>query len=172
MGKFQQYMFYKNNRIIVVFDAGPFFYPSCQWHGAVEVWYAGQDQTADDFLKKWLTKHQGLDVLLVSSDREVRNWAQALQLSSISSQDFYTLFSDSLKQEEKSLVLLQQTMHKTKAEEHIDAQLDLLLEQSSRNLVLEVVKNEYNEDNSKVRIRNGKKTSKIDKAILRKINKI
>jgi len=169
MSTFQQYMHYRGNRIIVVFDAGPSYYPSSDWYGAVEVLYAGQDQTADDLLKKWLSKHCGLEVLLVSSDREIRDWAENLQLPSISSQDFNRVFVEVMKHEERQLVTFQQTMYKTKTDASADDNLDALMELGSRNLVSGMTKNEYDEN---IRIRDGKKASKADKSAMKKINKI
>lgn len=169
MGKFQQYMHYRGNRIIMVFDAGPSYYPSSEWYGAVEVLYAGQDQIADDLLKKWLLKHRGLEVLLVSSDREIRDWAENLQLASISSQDFNRVFVDVMKREERQLSSFQQTMYKTKEDDCQDDFLDALMEMGSRDLVSGIIKNEYAEN---IRVRDGKKASKTDKAAMKKIHKI
>lgn len=166
---FQQYMQFRGNRIIVAFDAGPSYYPSCEWYGTVEVLYAGQDQTADELLKKWLSKHQGLEVLLVSSDREIRDWAEKLHLVSISSQDFNRVFVDVMKHEQRQLTCLQQTMHKMKSNVNSDSDLDALMEQGSRNLVPGITKNEYD---GNIRIRDGKKASKADKTAMKKINKI
>jgi len=166
---FQKYIHLRGNEVVLVFDAGPSFYPTIERHGSVEVVYVGQHQTADDFLKNWLVKKQDSDVLLVTSDREIRNWADTLHVASVSSQDFNRLFVDVMKHEERQLGVLQQTMYKTKMHRASDAALDDLMEQGSRDLVGGNIKTEYE---GVFRVRDGKKASKTDKSIMKKINKI
>jgi len=166
---FQKYIHLRGNEVVLVFDAGPSFYPTIERHGAVEVVYAGQHQTADDFLKSWLVKKQDCDVLLVTSDREIRSWADTLHVASVSSQDFNRLFVDVMKHEQRQQVVLQQTMYKTKVHKVSDAALDDLMELGSRDLVGSNIKTEYE---GVFRVRDGKKVSKADRSIMKKINKI
>lgn len=166
---FQEYIHLRGNELVLVFDAGPSLYPTVEHHGAVEVVYAGQHQTADDFLKKWLVKKQGCDVLLVTSDRDIRNWADTLRVTSISSQDFSRVLASVMQHEQRQLVVLQQTMYKTKEHNASDAALDDLMELGSRGLVSGNFKVEYE---GLVRVRDGKKASKADKSVMKKIDKI
>jgi hypothetical protein len=116
-----------------------------------------------------LSKKQGADVLLVTSDREIRDWGEVLHVSSISSQDFHRLFVDVMKHEERQMGVLQQTMHKTKSHNKSDNMLDVLMEQGSRNLIPGQMKIEYE---CQIRVRDGKKASKVDKLVMKKIDKI
>ena len=113
--------------------------------------------------------HASQDILLVTSDRQIRDHAQNLQVVSISSQDFHKVFSLVIKQEHAREQVMQQTIHKTKSDEHNDQSLDQLMEQASRSLVAAQDKNEYD---TVVRIRDGTKASKADKQIMKKIDKI
>lgn len=167
---FQNYMNRRGNSIILVFDAGPSFYQSKEMHGGVEVIYAGHSQTADDVLKIWLERNAGQDVLLVTSDRQIRNHALNLGVFSISSQDFYKVFSSVIKQEEMVEQRFEQTIHKTKqTNDGLEFDLDQLMEQGSRGLVAQDVESEYD---TVVRIRDSSKMSKADRQIMKKIDKI
>jgi predicted RNA-binding protein with PIN domain len=167
---FQKYLFFRGNQIIMVFDAGPSFFESNDRHGSVDVWYAGQHQTADDWIKNWLTKNKHKDILLVSSDREIRDWADSLSVVSLSSQDFYKILHSVVKEEELEQKIQMQSLHKTKENEAADTYLDNLMEIGSRNIVSVYKENEYTQDIE--RTPKNKQDSKSDKAVLRKINKI
>jgi predicted RNA-binding protein with PIN domain len=167
---FQNYMILRGNKIILVFDAGPFFNQTREVHGGVEIIYAGHSQSADDVLKIWLERNVGQDILLVTSDRQVRDYGLNLNVVSISSQDFYKVFKSVMHQEEIIEQKFMQTVHKTKVdEEKVDFDLDALMEQASRNLVADNFKNEYPEP---VRIRDNVKVGKADRKIMKKIDKI
>ena len=167
---FQNYMKLRGNKIILVFDAGPFFYQTRELHGAVELIYAGHEKTADDVLKIWVERNVGQDILLVTSDRQVRDHALNLSVVSISSQDFYKVFKSVMNQEELVEQKFSKTLHKMKKDDDQNALgLDQLMEQASRNLVAGQFKNEYAEP---VRIRENSKMSKTDRQIMKKIDKI
>lgn len=167
---FQSYMKLRGNKIILVFDAGPFFYQTREVCGGVEVVYAGHEKTADDVLKIWIDCNVGQDVLLVTSDRQIRNHASNLDVVSISSQDFYKVFKSVMSREEIVEQKVSKTLHKMKKDDGVvDFDLDQLMEQNSRNLVAEQFKNEYSEQ---VRIRENSKMSKADRQIMKKIDKI
>ena len=166
----EKYVYYRGNQIIVVFDAGPYLFASSDRYGSVEVWYAGQYQTADDWIKAWLLKNKEKDLLLVSSDREIRNCADGLNLVSISSQEFFKIFNAVLEQEEHQEDILIQSVHKTKKDENSDDYLDHLMEAGSRSIVSVHKENEYTHGIQ--RTSKDKRTSKSDKFFLKKINKI
>lgn len=184
--QFQSYMSLRGNKIILVFDAGPFFYQTRDVRGGVEVIYAGHEKTADDVLKIWLERNAGQDILLVTSDRQVRDHALNLNVVSISSQDFYKVFKSVMQQQEVAEQKFTKTLHKMKKDDDAnsrvssrilaqdpevtnDQNLDQLMEQASRNLVADQFKNEYTEP---VRIREHTKMSKADRQIMKKIDKI
>ena len=167
---FEKYIYFRGNQIMVALDAGPYLFASFEKHGAIEVWYAGQHQTADDLIKNWLTKHKQKDVLLVTSDREVRDFADDLGVVSISSQEFYKILDSVIDEEEHQQEIQMQSLHKTKQAESSDVYLDNLMEMGSRDIVSVYKENEYTQEME--RTSKSKHTPKSDKAFLKKINKI
>jgi predicted RNA-binding protein with PIN domain len=167
---FQKYLSFRGNQIVIVFDAGPSFFESHDKHGSVEVWYAGQYQTADDWIKKWLTKNRHKDILLVSSDREIRDWADSLSVVSLSSQEFYQILHNVVQEEELEQKVQMQSLHKTKEDEAVDTYLDNLMEMGSRSIVSVYKENEYTQGVE--RTPKHKKNSRTDRVVLKKINKI
>ena len=168
---FQDYVDYRGNKIIIVLDAGPYTFQSYQKHGSVDVWYSGQYQTADDWIKNWLLKNKHKDILLVSSDREIRDFADGLNIVSIVSQEFYKIVDNLIEESKKEYIKeSSQVFIKTKGYESSDRYLDSLMEMGSRDIVSVYKENDYTQKvdrNSK-----SKQESKIDKIFLKKINKI
>lgn len=168
--RFKDYMKLRGNKIILVFDAGPFFYQTSEMRGGVQVVYAGHSQTADDVLKIWLERNADQDVLLITSDRQIRDHGLNLGVLSISSQDFYKVFNSVMQQEEIVEQKFAKTVFKTKVGgEKSDFDLDQMMEQASRSLVASDFKKEYDEP---VRVRDNAKISKSDRQIMKKIDKI
>lgn len=169
IGQFETYQKKRKNRVLIVLDAGPSFYPSCEKIRSIEICYSGQHQTADDWIKVWLDKNKQKDVLLVSSDREIRAWAHQVGVVSISSQDFYKIFKEVLQEHEIIEQASDLTLYKTKEYESSDFYLDALMESASLDLSLIASKED---DKDQDFLRSNKKVSKSDKSLLKKIDKI
>jgi hypothetical protein len=170
IAKFEQYMQKRANKVLLIFDAGPSFFASCEKIGSVEVCWAGQHQTADDWIKSWLEKNNQKDILLVSSDREIRSWAHLLKVVSISSQDFYKIFHEVLQEQEHKEQVPDFRAYKTKCDEPSDEFLDALM--GSVRIDIQLVGNKYQQDEQEQSLGNTKKVSKSDKSLLKKIYKI
>jgi len=184
---FKEYVRVRHNPIVLIFDAGPGYYPSTQRHGGVTVMYAGQQQTADDVIKIWLKAHPGADALLVSSDRELCHCADDVRVTSVGSYDFYKIFNHVMQQEERFEQKIVQTVHKatknlssigltqglSNKNSHDDLDqledLDRIMEEGSRGLIKGKIIKEHD---APPRVRGGKKVSKPDKHLMRKIDKI
>ncbi|MBI2352624.1 NYN domain-containing protein [Candidatus Dependentiae bacterium] len=164
---FQKYMKVRSNRIVLVFDAGPSLFASHFFHENIEIFYSGQKQTADDIIKKWLEKNKMLDIFLVTSDREIRDFAATLNIASVNSLDFYKAFHKTMQEEERLQNKISKTIYKMSDFESDD--LDNLMEESTRYLMHEDLKRD---DARMIRIRNGKKIAKQDKKILKKLEKV
>lgn len=164
--RFKDYVRLKANRIVLVFDAGPYMVPSDETYGNVTVVYSGQKYSADDIIKQWLVKNRDVDVLLVTSDREIRDFASEIDIASVGSDDFYKIFERVMHQELIYEQKVMHTLHKTSTVDSLE--LDELMERSSRFLGKDVSREEVDP----IRIRNGKKISKQDKRILKKLEKI
>jgi len=167
--RFQEYVQVRHNKVVVVFDAGPYFFQMQEMVGLVEVWYSGQSQSADDLLKNWLQKNKNSDLLLVTSDRDVRQWAELLNILSINSQDFYKIFTDVMQREQVQNKAFHASIFKTKKNDPFDEKLDFLMDQGSKNLVQDIIKNG---PSNSIRLSNRKKISKLDSLIMKKIDKI
>ena len=63
----------KSHRIIVVFDGGPGGVPSWDNVGNILVIYAGARESADSRIVRLAKEHRSKEVLVISSDREVRD---------------------------------------------------------------------------------------------------
>ena len=165
--RFKEYADKRHNQVILVFDAGPGDYKSSDRFGDVIVMYSGQMQSADDVIKDWLSDRRGQDILLVTSDREICDYANRIDIVSVGSQDFYRIFEHVMGQEEEYEQQVAQAIHKT-TEQELEG-LDKLMEVGSRNLVKEQI---HRDETMDIRVRNGKKASREDKRLLRKIEKI
>ena len=155
---FKKYTRLKTNKVVLVFDAGPYICQSDEIHENVTIIYSGQKQSADDVIKTWLANHRGVDVLVVTSDREIRNFASGIDILSVASDDFYNIFVRVMHCEETYEQKIKHTLHKTTMVESLE--LDELMEKSSRFLGQGFMSRE---DLGPIRIRNGKKVSKQDK---------
>lgn len=165
--KFKEYVRLKNNSIVLVFDAGPSIYQSDDVFGKVTVIYSGQKQSADDVIKAWLMKWRDIESMVVTSDREIRDFASAINVVSVGSDDFHKIFKRVMHREIRYEQSLVHTLHKVSDVESLE--LDDLMEKSSRFLGQDFL---TRDDIGPIRIRNGKKISKQDKQVLKKLEKI
>lgn len=157
----------QSNELVLVFDGGQDPYEVEENYKHVTLFHSGFMQSADDIIKKKLKMYQGFDILLVTSDRELRQSAKQYQIESLGSMEFYRIFQDVMKLYDKKEVIVAQTIHKTTANENLD--VDALMEFGSRLLVakdqdkhIKVVMRHHDEPGN----------SKKDKKLLKKIMKI
>jgi len=163
---FEEYALLRGHDLIVDFD-GVEDDEFDQKYDRVTIYYSGPFQTADYLITKKLQALRGGDLLLVTSDRELRQHAKKLDIESIGSVDFYELMKNVMKQKEQSVAIIAQTIHKTCQQD--DPYLDSLMEKSSRILV----QKEQDKKNINFKLYNDKKyCAKKDKKLLKKIVKI
>jgi len=167
IASFKRYTQLRNNQILLVFDAGPYEQRFDEHFGHVTVMYSGQKKSADHVMQDWLSKNRDVDVLVVTSDREIRDFASNINIVSVGSQDFYRIFTQVMQREISYEQKIMHTLHKTTTESILG--LDELMEKSSRFLGQNTV---CREDIGLIRIRDGKKVSKQDRRILKKLEKI
>lgn len=167
---FKKYAVMRKNQIILVFDAGPGYYPSTHKHGGVIVMYAGQQQLADDVIKTWLRANMGADALLISSDRDVRYCADECEIPSVASYDFYKIFNYVINQQYRFQEKISHAINKSK-DSSASSEIDQIMEEGSRGLVASKV-NEHSYALGMPMPKGGKKIAKIDKKLMRKVNKI
>ncbi|HSC24929.1 MAG TPA: NYN domain-containing protein [Candidatus Babeliales bacterium] len=87
----------KGHKIVIVFDGGPHEWPFKESINKVTVVYSGIHDSADDYIKSYVDAHRAKDLLLVSSDRELNQWAERYTIPSIDSVSFHQLVVQELK---------------------------------------------------------------------------
>ncbi len=151
----------KKHKIVVVFDGGPYQWPHKELVNGIKVIYSGARETADEIIMKYLADHKTKDLLLISSDNELNQFASKHDVVSIGSDDFYQLFKEGLQGAGER--------EETVAVDLDDAELDLdaVMEQAS-----EVVpRKEEDVTPSKVRLPSPR-SSKKDRLLLKKLKKL
>jgi len=165
---FKKYAQYRpSNELILIFDGGQDPYEVEQDSKHITVFHSGFRQSADEVIKKKLQLYQGYDVLLVTSDRELRQYGKQYQIESLGSMEFYKIFQDVISLKDKKEMIVAQKIHKTSPDENLD--VDALMEFGSRLLV---AKDQDKNIKIVMRHQNENGNSKKDKKLLRKIVKI
>ena len=164
---FQQYVLLRENQAILVFDGGFDLYEDDYDYDHLTIMYSGQMHTADDVIKRILKERQGRDVLLVTSDRDICDYASQCNIESIGSVDFYEILQEVMMQQKQKKEKVSQGAHKTT--DRSNDYIDDLMEEGSRVLEKKIQDQEVD---FIVRIRDHKKISKKDRRLLKKIAKI
>lgn len=86
----------RGNKMVIVFDGGPYELPHKDRMHGVTVVHSGVHSNADEYIKGYLNTLQAQDIILVSSDNELIAHAAALKIPSIGSFSFYELIKKAL----------------------------------------------------------------------------
>ena len=86
----------KGHAIVVVFDGGVFNGPSREMYDGVLVYYSGKGRSADDVIVDYAKENVGKEMLLVSSDRELRARCKRYNVDSIGVKSFESIFKEVL----------------------------------------------------------------------------
>lgn len=163
--KLNNYAHTKNLELIIVFDAGPYSWPMCEKVSKLlEVVYSGVQESADDYIKKYVEAHKNRDILLITSDRELVTHARRHGIDALGSHEF----ADFLHANE-SPVMHGGSIHNQRAHKMIHSahkELDFLME---KLFVPQLI--EENEADLKYG-KNKNKLSKIERKVLKKIKKL
>ncbi len=79
----------KKHTMIVVFDGGEFRWPVQETHKGITIIYAGSHHTADEAIIAYIKRNLGRSMLLVSSDRQLRDEAAHYGVELLHARDFY-----------------------------------------------------------------------------------
>lgn len=112
--------------IVLVFDGGSYGATARERIGVIVIIYSGAKESADAIIMQRLAELKGRDVLMVSSDRQLRKQAAHMGFHSIGSMEFYTLLieqQESSVPEQKGGVLIKMTTNE-------NPELDELMAQS------------------------------------------
>lgn len=86
----------KSLDVKLVFDGGAFGMPDRERMGAIEVIFTGARETADEWIIRFVEKNKGLELAIVSSDRELVSIAKEHNLLSVKAKEFKELLFDAL----------------------------------------------------------------------------
>lgn len=157
----------KGHKIIIVFDGGPYEWPFKESKKIVTVVYSGNHESADDYIKEYVEAHREKDLLLVSSDTELNRWVARHNISSIDSSTFYYLLHQELSIKE-TVSAKQQEVIKFE-HDNVDNDIDVLMQEASKNVS---VKSEDVASTGKGRNAKKDRSSKQERALLKKLNKL
>lgn len=157
------YARHKKHKLIVVFDGGDYSHPVKEKKWSIEVVYSGVNQTADEYIKKYLLNNRALDNVVVSSDREINDYAQNLSVPSIEVHAFFELVRKALRASSDKFD--RENAVKTTATSDIIGD----------RYMLEALKNIPQKDEDFIRKEDrvhAKKASKHDRVLLKKLSKL
>lgn len=159
----------KGHKMVIVFDGGPHEWPFKENMKTVMIVYSGLHETADDYIKEYMQAHRAKDLLLVTSDSELNQCAQKLQIPSIDSSSFSQLVYEGLRNQQE-IVGHKRDDGVVKLSHDSDSEIDELMMQASKSVSMK------SEDLAPVGSKNreAKKSqhSKDERALLKKLNKL
>lgn len=155
----------KKLHIELVFDGGLSPVLEKEHHGSVRVIYVGTGKSADDYIKDFMSDHCGQDLLLVSADNELRRYAARLQVDSLTSDEFIAVLRGFL--QDRNAQGLSKPAPLKKIAKTTAIELDALMIAGSQ-----MMSGHKDDSLKKPSKRSAKKSSKIEKRIVQKINKL
>lgn len=151
----------KNHHITIVFDGGPDTWPTQEKDHGVMVIYAGIKQSADDLIKRAMKERQH-NILVVTSDNEIKSAAASHSIVTMNAHDFY----DHLNQEMKPASKPQKNHGLIKTSHEENQLLDSLMRQDL-SMMYKSDEEPFNERRSQ-----SNKLSKKERAYQQKIKKL
>lgn len=151
----------RGNAVVIVFDGGPFLFPSTSYHKEITIIYSGPKDSADTMILRYIKEHTSHNMVLVSSDRELCKAAQYYHVESIDAKDFYNVIMEPA---QKSVSKTQEQAIKTG---DADSIVDMLMMQTGVKKKLEDI-----EDPVLDRQSPAEKLSKKERKRMHKIKKL
>jgi len=165
--KLGRYAKRREHKVYCIFDGGFYEWVSKEVMNGVVVIYSGMGHSADDYIKEYLRKNKLSDILLISSDRELRVFASRLDVESICSKEFYEIMKNRLSgnagQEKYGQV------RAIKLTQNENEELDKLMQGASN--VIQYKSQDF-VNNSKKRARRSFTLSKQEKKIIKILKKL
>lgn len=159
-----KYSSQKGHAIILVFDGGPFEWPSKERIKGIYVVHSGIHENADAWIKSYMLHNKAKDLLLVSTDREIGRFVSHLGIETLDALDFYEILRESLKLYESASKKHKESIIKVSETEAPG--LDELMLESSR-VVPQKVEDLLEDRKSKPR-----QPSKKERKIMQKLKKL
>ncbi|MFC1842677.1 NYN domain-containing protein [Candidatus Dependentiae bacterium] len=158
----------KGHNIKLVFDGGPFDFPTKEKISGIYVIYVGAQESADDYIKRYLSEHKALDILLVSSDRDICRHASRLGIEQIDAKEFYAILQSALKKGISGKLEKQTVAVKTTDKEN--KELDALMQEASK--VMQYKTEDFTGSADDARESKSHKLPKKERKKLKKIKKL
>lgn len=134
IARLSEYALRKKHSIYLVFDAGPYERPTVERRGEIVKVFSGRNETADDVIKSYIEEQVLNPMLIVSTDRQITNFAKRHQTPTIDSLDFYKLMVEeekgTVKQGFQKAPGRAQKLH----EEEYSPNIDALMQEASQIL--------------------------------------
>jgi predicted RNA-binding protein with PIN domain len=154
----------RGHQILAVFDGGDSERATLERLYGVQVVYSGFHESADQYIKRSIEKYRQYEVLLISSDREIAEWADRHQIESIDSLEFYKIVRQTVQKNKSGDRTSGPGAIKTT--ESTNEELDQLMSQQSSRAI------EKNEMVEQRRISTNRQVSKKEKQMIKKIKKL
>jgi len=159
----------RGHKIELVFDGGPLDWPSRAKKHGVYLVYSGYNESADHYIKRYLKEHKALDVLLVSSDRDICNCAARLGIEYVDSKEFYRIMQSRIKTAKSQVAVSQKKA--TKLSNSQDEEIDALMQEASK--IIQYKTEDFTLlDQSEERRRKSHAVSKKERKKIKKIKKL
>lgn len=156
----------KKHSFFIVFDGGPHDQPVEQKTTQGVMVYVGRNQTADEYIERYSSLHKHLELLVVSSDRELQNAMKNINVATINSQDFNE-YVNMFYLEKESLSVLKARSKAVKLQKYkCTTEIDALMEDVS---VISIKKDDFLLSEM---IKKPNKSKKKDRILLEKIKKL
>lgn len=152
-----------SNKVVLVFDGHPPENSTERYGHAIQVIYSGARETADDYIKRYITQHKTKDLMLVTSDRELNSIADRSAIPSLDAHEFMRVLRYS-KDEGADNTRGQAPLIKMSEQE--SPELDELMESASKAVP------QKSDDIVMSRERSTQKMSKKERELLKKVKKL
>jgi len=155
----------KKHSIILLFDGGFFDMPSRVKEGRVTVVYPGRNHSADEAIKVYLKENHVKEILLVTADRELIDFAQRLDVVAIDPITFDRYVQQATASPDKRIKKAKSGLKKLHSTEG-SQELDALMEHASLQVI------EKQEDENDMRYQSGSVVSKKERKLMAKLDKL
>lgn len=154
-----------HNKVLIFFDAGPCVYPQEEKQKGIPIFFSGEHKTADDLIMEYITEHKNKELLVVTYDREIKEYARAHAIETIEPELFYqrvkTIIAPTVQSNKADI-----TIKKLTQEE--DPELDYLMHSYSKILPQESYEHDENK-NMRIRSQTMTKKEKREKKMWEKL---
>lgn len=158
------YAMIKKHSVTIVFDGGPYGSTVQEKIKRGAIVYSGSQLSADDYIMKILSTAPSSSIVLISSDRELKNYAEKRGVAVVPSEKFYTLLQLALHEYGAT----KHTVHGKAEKLHSDdtnQELDRLMENASTIIIKK-------DEEHHIKQEKNDKLKKKDRTLAQKIKKL